>query len=270
MKKYNRDSKGRFCKKEETVYMTGYKAFNSDFSCNPDGKHLKQYKENTVFEENGNKIGEPGMMHFCNDLLSLFEHCGFIDDAGELLTFAEVEALASVQEWGSVYATNRLRVGKKISLKELLSKAKMTNDPLDRIIFNDSSDHIINKEPCFVLINFKDRAYVENHGEYAFIINLGNNSEIENLGERAAIHNFGNNCFITNSGREALISSKGKNAVITAIGNEDTVRGKIGTIVTLTDPFFCFPSHTRTAVIDGKHLKEDVLYKLRTNNFIER
>lgn len=265
-----RDSKGRFCKKEETVYMTGYKAFNSDFSCNPDGKHFKQYRENTVFEENGNKIEEPGMMHFCKDPLCLFDHCGFIDDMGELLTFAEVEALAPVQGWGSVYATNRLRVGKKISLKELLSKAKMLNAPLDGIIFNDSIDHIINKEPRFVLINFKDHAYVENHGEIAFIVNLGNNSEIENLGEHVTIYNFGNNCFISSSGKESVISSKGKNAIITAIGNEDKVRGKIGTIVTLTDPFFCFPSHTRTAVIDGKNLKEDVFYRLRNNNFIER
>lgn len=265
-----RDSKGRFCKKEETVYMTGYKALNSDFSCNPDGKHFKQYKEDTIFEENGTRIGESGMMHFCKDLLSLFDYYGFIDDVGELLKFAEVEALAPVQEWGPIYATNRLRIGKEISLKELLSKAKTTNDPLDGIIFNDSSGHIINKEPRFVLINFKDRAYVENHGEIAFIINLGNNSEIENLGERVTIYNFGNNCFITNSGREASISSKGKNTVITAIGNESKVRGKIETIITLTDPFFCFPNHTRTAVIDGKNLKEDVFYKLRNNNFIER
>ena len=269
MKKYNRDSKGRFCKKEETVYMTGYKAFNSDFSCNPDGKHFKQYKENTIFEENGNKLGKPGMMHFCKDPLNIFRHCGFIDGFGELLKFAEVEALAPVQSWGNIYATNKLRVGKEISLKELLSKIKTTDGVLDEFLINDSNTHVTNKKPCSIIINLKDQAYIENYGDTSFIVNLGNNSEIENLGDRVRIYNFGDNCFVTSSWRRTTISSKGKNAIITAIGDEDKIRGKIGSIITLADPLFRISRHMRTAIIDGKNLKEDVFYKLKNNNFTE-
>lgn len=268
MKKYNRDSKGRFCKKEEIVYMTGYKAFDSDFSCNPDGKHFKQYRENTVFEENGNKLGKPGMMHFFKDPLNIFRHCGFVDGAWELLKFAEVEALAPVQSWGIVYATNRLRVGKKISLKELLSKVKTINGVLDEFVINDSNTHVTNKKLCSIIINLKDHAYIENHEDASFIINLGNNSEIENLGDLVRIYNFGNNCFITSNCRRTTISSKGKNGIITAIGSGDKVRGKIGTVITLTDPFLSTLKHTRTAVIDGKTLKEDFFYQLKHNNFL--
>jgi len=67
--------------------MKGYKGFEKGLVCKG-----KQYKENTVFEEDKAEICKSGM-HFCDYPLDVFRFYPPVNDNGVLNEFAEVEAL---------------------------------------------------------------------------------------------------------------------------------------------------------------------------------
>ena len=73
------------------VFMKGYKGYNKDLTCNPNG-NKKQYAENAVFKEEQAKICNSGM-HFCVNPFDGLEHYGFVNDNAEINEFTEVEAL---------------------------------------------------------------------------------------------------------------------------------------------------------------------------------
>lgn len=90
--------------------MKGYKAFDKGLVCRG-----KQYAENTVFEENEAVICEKGM-HFCAEPMDVFD---YYPPESE---FAEVEAQdEAATDDNRKYVTKKLKVGSKMSLKELIS-----------------------------------------------------------------------------------------------------------------------------------------------------
>ena len=90
--------------------MKGYKAFDKGLVCRG-----KQYAENTVFEEDEAVICEKGM-HFCAEPMDVLS---FYPPESE---FAEVEAPdEAVTNDNRKYVTKKLKVGSKMSLKELIS-----------------------------------------------------------------------------------------------------------------------------------------------------
>ena len=89
--------------------MKGYKAFDKGLVCRG-----KQYAENTVFEEDKAVICQKGM-HFCAEPMDVFNYYPPENE------FAEVEALdEAVTDDTRKYVTKKLKVGTKISLKELI------------------------------------------------------------------------------------------------------------------------------------------------------
>ena len=90
--------------------MKGYKAFDKGLVCRG-----KQYAENTVFEEDEAVICQKGM-HFCAEPMDVFD---YYPPESE---FAEVEAPdEAVTDDNRKYVTKKLKVGSKMSLKELIS-----------------------------------------------------------------------------------------------------------------------------------------------------
>lgn len=90
--------------------MKGYKAFNKGLVCRG-----KQYAENTVFEEDEAVICQKGM-HFCAEPMDVLS---YYPPESE---FAEVEAPdEAVTDDNRKYVTEKLKVGSKMSLKELIS-----------------------------------------------------------------------------------------------------------------------------------------------------
>ena len=89
--------------------MKGYKAFDKGLVCRG-----KQYAENTVFKEDEAVICQKGM-HFCAEPMNVFD---YYPPESE---FAEVEALdEAVTDDSRKYVTKKLKVGSKMSLKELI------------------------------------------------------------------------------------------------------------------------------------------------------
>lgn len=72
--------------------MKGYKAFGKGMICAPDKQHVKQYAENTVYEEDSAEVCKKGM-HFCKDPLAVLDYYPLVDENGEMSEFAKVEAL---------------------------------------------------------------------------------------------------------------------------------------------------------------------------------
>ena len=90
--------------------MKGYKAFDKGLVCCG-----KQYAENTVFEEDEAVICKKGM-HFCAEPMDVLD---FYPPESE---FAEVEAPDEAEtDDNRKYVTKKLKVGSKMSLKELIN-----------------------------------------------------------------------------------------------------------------------------------------------------
>ena len=95
--------------------MKGYKAFKKGLICDPTGNKPFQFAENTVFEERKAKVCKSGF-HFCAEPMDVLN---YYPPESE---FAEVEALDDVKTDDSVkYVTKKIRIGAKISLKDLIS-----------------------------------------------------------------------------------------------------------------------------------------------------
>ena len=95
--------------------MKGYKAFEKGMICRG-----KQYRENTVFEEDSAEICKRGM-HFCKFPLDVLEYYPLVDEKGNISVFAEVEALGEAKtDDGKKYCTERLKIGNEITFAELV------------------------------------------------------------------------------------------------------------------------------------------------------
>ena len=95
--------------------MKGYKAFKKGLICDSTGNKPFQFAENTVFEERKAEVCKSGF-HFCAEPMDVLN---YYPPESE---FAEVEALDDVKTDDSVkYVTKKIRIGAKISLKDLIS-----------------------------------------------------------------------------------------------------------------------------------------------------
>ena len=95
--------------------MKGYKAFDKGLICRG-----KQYKENTVFEEEDARICHSGM-HFCKNPLAVLDYYPLVDGDGNISEFAEVEALDDCKtDDNEKYCTKKLKIGAKLSFAELV------------------------------------------------------------------------------------------------------------------------------------------------------
>lgn len=103
--------------KTKKVYAVGFKGFDSDMKCRG-----KQYAENTVFTEKGGNICEPGVIHFCEYPLNVFDYYPPVRN-GEISTYAQVESLVEPQRREGKCATTKIRIGEKIDFAGLAKAA---------------------------------------------------------------------------------------------------------------------------------------------------
>ena len=96
--------------------MKGFKGFDKGLVCRG-----KQYKENTVFEEEAAEICKSGM-HFCENPFDVLEHYDLVNTDGSCNEFAEVEALDEcLRDDNKKYCTKKLKIGAKLSFSGLVN-----------------------------------------------------------------------------------------------------------------------------------------------------
>ena len=219
--------------------MKGFKAFGKGLVCRG-----KQYKENTVFEEGKAVICMSGM-HFCENPLDVLDYYPLVDDNGNIVEVAQVEALDECHTDDSKkYCAKKLKIGFKLSLKEFV-KAAIASD--DKVLT----------------------------GDYAKLASSGDYAKLASSGDYAQLASSGNYAKLASSGDGAQLASSGEYAVIAGIGRCNTAKGKKGSWLVLTEWGYndierkYIPICVKAAQIDGAVIKEDTFYKLENGEFKE-
>ena len=99
----------------ETGVVKGFKVFNSDWTCSPNG-NTKQYTCPGKFEEDITPIRCERGMHFCKKAADCFNYYNFNPEN----KVAEVIAYGDIAEEGDKCCTNKLEIVREIPWAELL------------------------------------------------------------------------------------------------------------------------------------------------------
>ena len=220
--------------------MRYFKAFHPGMICNG-----KQYAENTVYEENGNTICEKGVMHFCETPFDCLDYYPLIDESGRITEFAEVEPLDRVLEEKNKRACRKLRIGAKLSLKDVI---------------NAQVDIQMEKGACDTAAS----------GYRSKLAASGNESKLAASGNGSQLAASGNGSQLAASGNESQLAASGAHSIAAAIGNNSVASASLGSWVVLAE----FNSNgepicVKAAQIDGEKLKPNVFYKLKDGEFVE-
>ena len=237
--------------------IKGYKAFNRGMICKG-----KQYEENTTYEENGNKICEAGVMHFCENPFDVLNYYPLIDEDGNISDFADVEAIGDIYKGKDKTATNKLHIGAKLGFKGFIKACV---------------DFTIEKTKAETV---KADDVGISSGDYAKIGSSGDSAQIGSSGDSAQIGSSGDSAQIGSSGDSAQITSKGNNSVVMAAGYNSIAKAKIGSWITLAEwirtgktndsgKYIWIPKCVKTECVDGERIKGDTFYKLVDGEFKE-
>ena len=220
--------------------MKGYKGFAPGLVCRG-----KQYKEDTIFEENTATICKSGM-HFCENPFDVLDYYGLVNERAEINDFAEVEALDDVHtDDRKKYCTKKLKIGAKLSFAGFVKAC------VDFV--------------CEKTIRDMPQSNVDS-GDYA---------QIGSSGYSAKIGSSGNCAQIGSSGDCAQIGSSGDYAVICCAGHNSMVKAKKGSWITLSEWKMdneknrLIPACVKTEFVDGERIKEDTFYKLKNGEFVK-
>ena len=220
--------------------MKGYKAFDKGLVCRG-----KQYAENTVFEDDEAVICQKGM-HFCAEPMDVLN---YYPPESE---FAEVEALDDVKTDDSVkYVTKKIRIGAKISLKDLISTqvdidfAKAKEDGSERYAQGD----------CGHAVAQGYRGHAAAQGYEGHAVAQGD------YGHAAA------------QGNKGHAEVDGKEAIAAAFGINGKAKACLGSWIMLAEWELKNDNwhivSVKTAQIDGEKLKADTWYILKNGKFEE-
>ena len=271
----------------------GYKAFYKGLVCRHDG-HVKQYAENTDFEEKGAEACcNEGVMHYCEEPFDCLDYYPLVDENGDITEFAEVEPLGEVLKDDNKRATNKLHIGAKLSLKGFIEAAVNVLIEKTRPVKIDGTGSLNdNGESAAQIGSSGDAAQIGSSGDAAQIGSSGYAAQIGSSGDAAQIGSSGNAAQIGSSGYAARIGSSGRyarigssgddarikcegeHAVVVCAGKRARIKAPVGAWITLAEygdfdgagyPCVC----VKSAKIDGERLKADTWYTLKNGEFVE-
>ena len=209
--------------------LNGYKAFDPGMICKG-----KQYQENTDYEEEGGKICEKGMMHYCVNPFDVLNFYPLVNDSGKISDFAAVESLEEpVSGDDGKFATKKLHIGIKLGLAgfvnaciDYIKKETIVNAPSSTVesdsakIGSSGNSAQIGSSGYYAKIGSSgDSAKIGSSGYYAKIGSSGDYAQIGSSGYYAKIGSSGNSAQIGSSGNSAQIGSSGDYAQIGSSGN---------------------------------------------------
>ena len=207
--------------------MKGYKAFDKGLICKG-----KQYKENETFEEERAVPCHIGM-HFCKNPFDVLNFYDLVDENGEFLDFARVEAPddAEVKTDDNIkYCTTKLKIGAKFSFAgfvktcvdfviEKIQSEKPDSGDSAQIGSSGDSAQIGSSGYSAQIGSSGYSAQIGSSGNYAQIGSSGNSAKIGSSGDSAQIGSSGDSAKIGSSGDSAKIGSSGYSAQIGSSGD---------------------------------------------------
>ena len=237
--------------------MKGYKGFYKGLICRGENcgvKYEKQYAENTVFDEDNAVICNKGM-HFCKNPLDVLEYYPLIDDAGNFIEFAEVEALAETKtDDNKKYCTTKLKIGAKISFMDFIKGAfKVTYENIKSEVKDATKD-----------IESGGNGAKLAGGNWAKL--AGGNGATLAGGDRAKL--AGGDWDTLAGGNWATLAG-GYDSIIVG-ENGSIAKGKKGSVIVLVERDDNYHIvNFKAQQVDGEHIKEDAYYKLQNGELVE-
>ena len=208
--------------------LNGYKAFEPGMICRG-----KQYEENTDYEEEGGKICEKGMMHYCVNPFDVLNFYPLVNDSGKVSDFAAVKSLEEpVSGDDGKFATKNLHIGVKLGF------AGFVNACID----------YIKKETIPSSTVESNSAKIGSSGDYAKIGSSGDSAQIESSGEDSVI------CC---SGDGSIVKAKLGSWITLAEWKYSEEKYRM------------VPQFVKTEFVDGEKIKADTWYKLFNGEFTE-
>ena len=243
--------------------MKGYKAFKKGLICDPTGNKPFQFAENTVFEERKAEVCKSGF-HFCAEPMDVLN---YYPPESE---FAEVEALDDVKTDDSVkYVTKKIRIGAKISLKDLISAqvdidfAKAKEDGSERYAQGDYGHAVAQ--------GYKGHAAAQ--GDYGHAAAQGYRGHAAAQGYRGHAAAQGYYGHAAAQGDYGHAEVDGKEAIAAAFGINGKAKACLGSWIVLAEWELkndnWHIAAVKTAQIDGEKLKADTWYILKNGKFEE-
>ena len=260
--------------------MKGFKAFGKGLVCKG-----KQYKENTVFEEDKAIICWSGM-HFCENPLDVLDYYPLVDDNGNIVEVAQVEALDECYTDGSKkYCTKKLKIGFKLSLKEFVKAAidfvlekndgKVSIGYVSKLVSAGDYAQLASAGEDAKLASAGYGAKLVSAGYGAQLVSAGEGAQLASAGDGARLVSAGYGARLVSAGEGAQLVSAGDGAVIAGIGKCNTAKGKKGSWLVLAEWGYndierkYIPICVKAAQIDGVLIKENTFYKLENGEFKE-
>ena len=242
--------------------MKGFKAFGKGLVCRG-----KQYEENTVFEEKEAVICWSGM-HFCKNPFDVLDYYPLIDSNGNIVEVAEVEALNECHtDDNKKFCTKKLKIGVKLSVAAFVKAA------IDFAF--EKNDGKVSSGYGAQLASSGDCAKLASSGDYAMLASSGDCAKLASSGDCAKLASSGYGAMLVSSGCGTQLASSGDGAVIAGIGRCNTVKGKKGSWLVLTEWGYndieekYIPVCVKAAQIDGVLIRENTFYKLENGEFKE-
>ena len=271
--------------------MKGFKAFGKGLVCRG-----KQYKENTVFEEQEAVICRGGM-HFCENPLDVLDYYPLVDSNGNVVEVAEVEALGECKTDDSKkFCTKKLKIGLKLSLPAFVKAAidfafeknggkASTGDYAQlassgdyaKLASSGNYAQLASSSYSAQLASSGDCAKLASSGYGAKLASSGDYAQLASSSYSAQLASSGDYAQLASSGDCAKLASSGYGAVIAGIGKWNTAKGKKGSWLVLAEwehnviegRYTPICICVKAAQIDGVVIKEDTFYKLENGEFKE-
>ena len=178
--------------------MKGFKAFGKGMICRG-----KQYAENTVFEEKEAEIGRSGM-HFCENPLDVLDYYPLVDENGDIVEVAKVEALDECRtNDNKKYCTKKLKIGVKLSLASFVKAA--INFAFENTNGNASSGN---------------GAQLASSGDYAKLASSGYGSSLASSGDGSSLASSGDDAKLASSGYGSSLASSGDGSSLASSGDD--------------------------------------------------
>ena len=260
--------------------MKGFKAFGKGMICRG-----KQYAENTVFEEKEAEIGRSGM-HFCENPLDVLDYYPLVDENGDIVEVAKVEALDECRtNDNKKYCTKKLKIGVKLSLASFVKAA--INFAFENTNGNASSGNgaqlassgdyakLASSGYGSSLASSGDGSSLASSGDDAKLASSGDYAQLASSGNGSSLASSGDGSSLASSGYGSSLASSGDGAVIAGIGIGNEAKGKKGSWLVLAEWGYndierkYIPICVKAAQIDGVEIKEDTFYKLENGEFKE-
>ena len=180
----------------------------------------KQYKENTVFEEEKAVICMRGM-HFCENPLDVLDYYPLVDSNGNMVEVAEVEALGECQtDDTKKYCTNNLKIGFKLSLAEFVKAAiDFAFEKNGGKASTGDYAKLASAGEGAQLASAGDYAQLASAGDYAKLASAGGGAQLASAGDYAQLASAGKYAKLASAGEGAQLASAGYGAQLASAGD---------------------------------------------------